>query len=155
MFPWVCLATMPLFYPFDWPRSVIGYLNGVCLKFRKRTCYFLHMLKKWKSDNNINDDQKSLNVSDGDEIKSIGNEEESHRNTNDFYKNLPTCGGANSNNKSDVNEKINNEIEKNNDQNCNWTKEIDRKKIMNCLLIGLFVFIQAFLPFSHFITKVS
>ncbi|CAG9560729.1 unnamed protein product [Danaus chrysippus] len=42
MFPWVCLATMPLFYPFDWPRTIIGYLDIIKSKLLKLSCMALY-----------------------------------------------------------------------------------------------------------------
>ncbi|CAH2075573.1 unnamed protein product, partial [Iphiclides podalirius] len=119
MFPWVCLATMPLFYPFDWPKRVSMHLNGIYLKCKKGTCKFFHKFKK--SETNVKTTKESLSLPEDDEIKAIEKEDEQ---TNETYlpKKVDTCTNSN--------EKIEGKV---ND--------------------GLYVFTQAFLPFSHFITK--
>ncbi|XP_050676122.1 vitamin K-dependent gamma-carboxylase [Leptidea sinapis] len=44
MFPWVCLATMPLFYPFDWPRRIqLGFSNALSYLSFVKWCFISNM----------------------------------------------------------------------------------------------------------------
>ncbi|XP_023940205.2 vitamin K-dependent gamma-carboxylase [Bicyclus anynana] len=45
MFPWVCLAAMPLFYPFHWPKVIMNYAEKTILqasKVKGGICGHLH-----------------------------------------------------------------------------------------------------------------
>lgn len=127
MFPYVCLATMPLFCKPNWPRR-LGF-------FLKRKSYFSFSAKI--------QDIKICNKATIDLPK------ESH-------DNLSGNGSSIDNGNREGTNSINSTI------TCKNTKRIDRGKsakvtrkqkfVVSLLLFH--VFLQFFLPYSHFITKV-
>ncbi|CAG4966769.1 unnamed protein product [Parnassius apollo] len=147
MFPWVCLATMPLFYPFDWPKVVASYLREVYYITKRKLCECTNLIRsgtiacKNKGKENINKKEK-LENEDVREKWCINNEPDKEDSLEDLGD--PSCALTNDNT----------------DHTDNITKETtskeeidDSKQKFTCILISIYIFTQAFLPFSHFITK--
>ncbi|KPJ14894.1 Vitamin K-dependent gamma-carboxylase [Papilio machaon] len=149
MFPWVCLATMPLFYPFDWPKLVFNYMKDSYTKSKaiicKYKCMFLNgnivqvkhnkeILNEENTEQIENDviDKSDEDLSNEAVDESLKKIKESHTNDEEI-------------NKTDLSE---------NDKSATTDKDANEgKRILTCILIGIYVFLQGFLPFSHFITK--
>lgn len=128
MFPYVCLATMPLFCKPNWPRS-LGF-------FLKRKSYFSFSAKIQEI--------KICNKATIDLPK-------------EWHDNLNGNGSSIDNGNREGTNSINSTI------NCKYTKRINRERksakvtrkqkfVVSLLLFH--VFLQFFLPYSHFITKV-
>ncbi|KAM3961558.1 vitamin K-dependent gamma-carboxylase-like [Aphomia sociella] len=136
MFPWVCLATMPLYYPFDWPKVFMTqckkYLLKIRSKFYKRFSIFkIEKTCQCKTNNkNVekNETKKIVQEIKGDALDSTHDGK---------YSEKPD---------------FNAEKAKIDDNNDDESKVDKRKKITVCLIL-FHVLTQAFLPFSHFITK--
>ncbi|XP_028167858.1 vitamin K-dependent gamma-carboxylase [Ostrinia furnacalis] len=160
MFPWVCLATMPLFYPFDWPKLAVTLASEKYLTYKNKLCDLFRVIM-WHSkgcqcwtnrfDDKDSDEGLTNDVTDEDEV-------------ND------DCKDVNEPNLADNTDESNDEVFTNpkSEDDCNpkknITKSVDQTEVTNdtenyrknCLttyLIIAFVIIQAFLPYSHFITK--
>lgn len=163
MFPWVCLATMPLFYPFHWPHTIIPYLKIQYFNFKK-TIYNILSSYKYiicncqKNDirnkdvtmnedtNNVQEELHTKNTSN--EVKDITNE-----NHSDYY------GTASTGTEAKIDEQVNEEQNKTKHFQEESVIKIkkrkrDHRKKVTTLIIVLYVLTQAFLPCSHFITKV-
>uniref|UniRef100_A0A2A4ISY8 HTTM-like domain-containing protein n=1 Tax=Heliothis virescens TaxID=7102 RepID=A0A2A4ISY8_HELVI len=167
MFPWVCLATMPLFYPFDWPKTLAAYCCDYYNKFQRSFCNKIRQYRQ----NSVceckinNSDSK---VKEEDEIMKV-DEKEDLSEGKEIFKNADI---------NDLDDKTNDCNEKGHidnvfDQNKDKSTKMDEQKLINesektdsnivennnnsrkvtMYLIILYVFIQAFLPYSHFITK--
>ncbi|XP_038210572.1 vitamin K-dependent gamma-carboxylase [Zerene cesonia] len=150
MFPWVCLATMPLYYPFDWPKillrraisSTAVFFNKIIEVLRAK---LVKLHDKFKTDESEIHETKLSKDSDKDKVladkKNKLNEKE--------------CSVSNKKETSDniirkaKIEKI--KDPKENAGECN--ERYEQRKMRTCLLILLHVVMQAFLPYSHFITK--
>lgn len=128
MFPWVCLATMPLFCAPDWPRTVKKSFQSAMDKLKILPCY------------------PKLKV-----IEKIGYEDEKNAKPNKTNENEEVGSG-----KKDIDIKNDpDDIDhKKNDTKSDKERLVNKKeKIVTCALI-IYMGIQAFLPYSHFITKV-
>ncbi|XP_022816293.1 vitamin K-dependent gamma-carboxylase [Spodoptera litura] len=166
MFPWVCLATMPLFYPFDWPKIVASYSKYIYWKAKVTVC---SKIKDFRKESNcecltkdsmdqFNSEDKNMELKEDDEAvinkyNSNGTEETNKNETKpDICKELAKVEDDIDKDKSkvvDKEEKPSNEVaNKDNDLH----KDNKRRKITVYLII-VYVFVQAFLPYSHFITK--
>lgn len=126
MFPYVCLATMPLFCKPNWPRRLGTFL--------KRKSYFSFSAKI--------EDTKTCNKATIDLPK-------------ESQDNLSGNGSSNDNGNREGTNWINSTI------TCEHTKrmngksaEVTRKQKFVVSLLLFHVFLQFFLPYSHFITKV-
>lgn len=130
MFPYVCLATMPLFCSTDWPRRFGTFLKDNCVPI------FVVQSQKTKH-----------------------REEFSSGSTKDLYeKEFGT------NDKSSINDEYREDtikskklemIHKNMKEICmKSTGPTKRQKFVVSLLL-FHIFLQFFLPYSHFITKVT
>lgn len=155
MFPWVCLATMPLFYPFDWPMKISEKL----MKIKSRVSIRNLKLKPQECDCQINENSEESNDDDneyslvngkkndyldndshGNVLKEITDDDKAIEESKDFTK--ESCEIAELNCKENKHADI------------PATQEYRRKKITLYLII-FHVLTQAFLPYSHFITQVS
>ncbi|XP_050342403.1 vitamin K-dependent gamma-carboxylase [Nymphalis io] len=149
MFPWVCLATMPLFYSFDWPKTIMCYAEKPLSKVKGGICKYLHKFKLHTTtgrksnataeitkdyDNkqeHIDDKINELNVDDLEE--KLGNEKIPAKDEKVFKDNEI----------SDVKNDLANTSE----------EDGNRRKYITFVFVVLHVLSQAFLPYSHFITK--
>ncbi|CAH2232616.1 jg14809 [Pararge aegeria aegeria] len=139
MFPWVCLATMPLFYPFDWPKLITSYAETQAAKvkgvFRKYICSSVlnsnyiqcpsyTLQKQFTAEEKTDEGSDKNNVLNG-EAEKINSDNEL----------------------KDLEQKTNNERPQ---HKHDW-KVV--KKYITLAFIGFHILTQAFLPYSHFITK--
>lgn len=174
MFPWVCLATMPLFYPFDWPTTFIKFVREhyifirdvatnlmTCLK-KKIMHFYTHddcdnQGEKDPSDNaivreyRISGDNRIFEIGE-DHILNYSNRELNEENDYDDMTVEPVEEDCVTCNEQLIEESVQ---ENTSDENAgNKTEEPKlREKFTTCVII-LYVLVQAFLPFSHSITKV-
>lgn len=166
MFPWVCLATMPLFYPFDWPKTIASYAFNYYTKLKRSFCYKIQQYRM-KSDCDCKINNSDNDKAEDETMKVVEKEDSSKSKHN--IKTAET--------NTDIDDKVNDSNEKANidnvfDQDKDKITKIDEQKPINepeksnssiennsnknkvtIYLILLYVFIQAFLPYSHFITK--
>ncbi|KAJ8733012.1 hypothetical protein PYW07_015611 [Mythimna separata] len=166
MFPWVCLATMPLFYPFDWPKKFASY-SAEC--FAKLKHHFCKKIKEYIKSPGCgcitNDSLDQVNPNDGN-MKVIEKEEtevtkkpeesckidEKAELCNEIAKTDEEVDGENVKIVKKEELCAMNEMELSKTIEDNLIEDDNRKKV-TMWLIMLYVFIQAFLPYSHFITK--
>ncbi|XP_049866279.1 vitamin K-dependent gamma-carboxylase [Pectinophora gossypiella] len=177
MFPWVCLATMPLYYPFNWPKQVLHFLKKQFVRLRTIICS-LNCINSNKMSCNCNVKDGQFNDKDGSGEKDkdtktiddqhklshefVGNcdelmkdEERSHQ---EDIKNITdtTEQTRDKTNEHDVNTQkadlTRQECEVKCDVIKSQRKDCNRKKLTTSLII-FYVVIQAFLPYSHFVTK--
>ncbi|XP_060801297.1 vitamin K-dependent gamma-carboxylase isoform X1 [Amyelois transitella] len=140
MFPWVCLATMPLFYPFDWPKLSLTF----CKKYLTKTIQEIRKLfglaptehechcQLNNSDNE--DEQQKPIVEMIQDLKGEDSTTELKDNSDEE---------VNTNTKKEI---VDNAVATIIETNC------ERRKLTT-VIIALYVFSQLFLPYSHFITK--
>ncbi|XP_035428723.2 vitamin K-dependent gamma-carboxylase [Spodoptera frugiperda] len=167
MFPWVCLATMPLFYPFDWPKTLASYSNCIYRRAKQNIC---SKIKEFRKESNcecltkdsmdqFNSDNKNMVIKEDDEtvinkINGNGIEETSKVETKpDICKELAKIDDEDDIEKDkrkvvDKEETSSNEATTDNDLH-----KVNKRRKVTLYLIMTYVFIQAFLPYSHFITK--
>ncbi|CAH2107001.1 unnamed protein product [Euphydryas editha] len=157
MFPWVCLATMPLFYPFDWPKKAISFAEKIVSEVKGEIIKYTKKLKM-----NINDHQNATVEVTEKYFDSEPNEEK--------LKSSPDFD--NTNEQTDVNnfsgenfdsEEMSKEDDKSFDSinefdtkkyiTATPKEEIHKQKLITFVLIVFHVLSQVFLPYSHFITK--
>ncbi|XP_063379414.1 vitamin K-dependent gamma-carboxylase [Cydia fagiglandana] len=164
MFPWVCLATMPLFYPFNWPKLMIDFVKLRCMtsvveiskiiyKTIPRRSPGLHENNTENNDDNtiFEKDSASLyenkeqneefcETSESEDLKFPEIDEvecfeiQKHKIT--FDKNVTSLQHI----RKRENDTDNNTV-------------ITRRKKITTILIFIYMTMQGFLPFSHFITK--
>lgn len=161
MFPWVCLATMPLFYPFDWPKRVASYSKIYYTKFKKYICnIFDEFIKKTvcgckTNKPAVNDEyaQENEDTIDNEQEEIKETKESTKDDENNVCSILAKVVDDNmekrTNDKKDEQQSKNNSETIGNDVNGDY-----KKKKLTMLLILFHVLLQAFLPYSHFITKV-
>ncbi|KAJ2946866.1 hypothetical protein O0L34_g16196 [Tuta absoluta] len=171
MFPWVCLATMPLYYPFDWPKVVGRALKGCFLKLIKSFGFTRDCKTKEKNSGDGDDynkesgnfylsDDKVKNASDIDDENEcddyLDNEATGAMEPkfDNLTKSKGTENGNNLNNDttSVTDGKSPSENFSDKDENILKCKHNQREYVTTVLII-IYVFLQAFLPYSHFITK--
>lgn len=134
MFPWVCLATMPLFYPFDWPKIILKYAEEIFLTVKGGICKYIHRLIFSLTNNQ----QNATNTTN----KDSSTEEKIHPdNEIIFTKQMEK-----------IEESGTNKDEKEGDKLKHTTD--GRMNSVTFALIVFYLVSQAFLPYSHFITKV-
>ncbi|XP_046960548.1 vitamin K-dependent gamma-carboxylase [Vanessa cardui] len=152
MFPWVCLATMPLFYSFDWPKTIMRYAEKPVSKVKGGICTYLHKFKLNTTSGRTSNAKVITKVDDNEPKAHFDNDK------------------SNEQNSEDLEEKIDNEEKGTEEENTSETKDDeifddennsaktseddgDRRKYITFIFIVFHVFTQAFLPYSHFITK--
>ncbi|CAH0626825.1 unnamed protein product [Chrysodeixis includens] len=162
MFPWVCLATMPLFYPFDWPNRIISATNNHYTKlkayiFKKITeCKIIPICRTIKPENENNDesaktvDKPSTN---DEETKMIEENMKSSEDTVSDEILNPADEIHQENNQNDLEARKSAENDATDIKNDLKHYDEYKKKRRTMYWIALYVFLQAFLPYSHFITK--
>ncbi|XP_073952042.1 gamma-glutamyl carboxylase isoform X1 [Choristoneura fumiferana] len=165
MFPWVCLATMPLFYPFDWPILLLNFLKSFFVTFyaelRQRINNYSLKLEPKTVENESEDENDDVFVKDHEKGVSTEGLSSSHdqfvqdgaapecvslKNCDNDVKNSKerkTINGANLTLQKD---------ELNSEHQSNHVEVGQREKITTILII-MYMIMQVFLPFSHFITK--
>ncbi|KAJ8731764.1 hypothetical protein PYW08_014494 [Mythimna loreyi] len=166
MFPWVCLATMPLFYPFDWPKRVASYSTESFIKLKRRYCA---KIKEYTKEPNCgcktNYSLDQVRPTD-ENMEVIENEETKDSNQSEEKATIADISEL-SNEIVKTDEIVDQDnckiVEKDEQRVMNGTElpeciednliEDDNRKKVTMWLIMLYVFIQAFLPYSHFITK--
>ncbi|GBP93481.1 hypothetical protein EVAR_69728_1 [Eumeta japonica] len=136
MFPWVCLATMPLFYPSDWPKKAMGYIRNR-LTFLKKYCKTLICTYNEKQDGNSkhedNPSDETLN-------------EDVFMETNEDYRDQG----------HDTTEELeDNRINASEEETEKTMENKENKRKWALWLIITYVIVQAILPYSHFITKIT
>ncbi|KAF9810855.1 hypothetical protein SFRURICE_005281 [Spodoptera frugiperda] len=168
MFPWVCLATMPLFYPFDWPKTLASYSKCIYRKSKQNIC---SKIKEFRKESNcecltkdsmdhFNLENKNMVIKEDDETvinKSNGNgiEETNKVETKpDICKELAKIDDEDDIDRDkkkvvDKEETSSNEVATTD----NDLHKDNKRRKATVYLIMTYVFIQAFLPYSHFITK--
>ncbi|KAI5644011.1 vitamin k-dependent gamma-carboxylase domain-containing protein [Phthorimaea operculella] len=169
MFPWVCLATMPLFYPFDWPKIVGRYLKDCYSKIKSLICSKRKMIDNNTSnyetkqdtdtDEYYNNESKNVNSSD-ERTKKVPNTDKTECD-DDLDNAMGDAKNVESTEKEIVKTKDRKTVtnEKHHLKNSSDTDEksklkyINQRKYLTTILIIIYVFLQAFLPYSHFITK--
>ncbi|CAH3987282.1 unnamed protein product [Pieris brassicae] len=123
MFPWVCLSTMPLFYAFDWPKRVYQILLVWLLNHNKAMSKITRAICI-ETQTNKEKKCKTKEIKDTTEIT-----------------------------KDDLNTNKEESTTRDKGDEEKESKNESKSRGKTILLILLFVFSQAFLPFSHFITK--
>lgn len=163
MFPWVCLATMPLFYPFDWPKrakffaeKAMSKLKGEFFKYTNKfninTIYHKNHSVECveeieKHIDSVHNEEKSESSSDVDRIK-----EQNTNINNPFEKKINGEQICKQEEKS-IDTK-NKELDTKNNVTATPGEHTQRRKLTTFIFIVQHVLSQAFLPYSHFITKV-
>ncbi|XP_032511604.2 vitamin K-dependent gamma-carboxylase [Danaus plexippus] len=137
MFPWVCLATMPLFYPFDWPRTIIGYLDNIKSKLLKLSCMVLYKNVDFKLTLKDNDDSKTKTNQEQPETEDVSVLNDGDSPSKEM---LTTNDGFN----EGTDEKI--------EENKTSVNKHDGR-YLTLIFVMFHVVSQAILPYSHFITK--
>lgn len=167
MFPWVCLATMPLFYPFDWPKTIISFANYCYTQLKQNIdkkvteckiipiCRTIHPVLRnedksteiigKESSNNQETKKSEANTDQGE--KTDDNDEK--LNPKDEIHQEKDQNGL-----EETNSLVNDETDTRTDTGTDFNDVECKKKRRTMYLIALYVFVQAFLPYSHFITKV-
>lgn len=164
MFPWVCLAAMPLFYPFHWPKMIIPFLKIQYANFKKTISNLVSSFKNSIVSNfpNIDVRQEGVTIN---EDKNNFQEELLTKNTFNYIQDTRNVNHADYNDTTGTSteEKVNEQVNKDQKktkliQEEPVTKiemdECDHGKKVTTLIIIIYVLTQAFLPCSHFITKV-
>lgn len=129
MFPWVCLATMPLFYPFDWPKNVLKVIQKRLAEIKKYIARFRNRYETREVCKTVeHEDRQGMN---GKSIEKIQAENEMSKEKEDIQL-------SNNSEMIQTNDKLN----------------VKERRTLTCLLILFHVICQAFLPYSHFITQV-
>ncbi|XP_013177632.1 PREDICTED: vitamin K-dependent gamma-carboxylase [Papilio xuthus] len=148
MFPWVCLATMPLFYPFDWPKLMFIYMKDSYTKSKAIFCKYKFMFLN----------NKTVQVKDNKDILKEGNTKQMENNVEDKFEqdsSKEAVDDTKEMKEGNTNKEKLNKMDSIEPTKVDTTNKdlIERKRIFTCSLIGIYVFLQGFLPFSHFITK--
>ncbi|XP_076754527.1 gamma-glutamyl carboxylase isoform X2 [Xylocopa sonorina] len=121
MFPYVCLATMPLFCSPDWPRKLVSFL--------KRNCAVPFVV----NNQNVKDHDDTSTTLLGDSCEQVDNKV-----NNGIQENVTSTKPAITPRCSEIGKRL--------------TKTTGKQNFVVSLLL-FHVFLQLFLPYSHFITK--
>lgn len=166
MFPWVCLATMPLFYPFDWPKMLASNSKEYIAKLKQsfnvkikeslKECFCkcqrnYHKESIEQADENTQVIEKEKTVNNKETVEELEGNTKLDDKTADCNEIVKTDDAEYQDDKKNV-ECIMNETPESIEDNL--IKDDNGKKVTMYLIL-LYVFIQAFLPYSHFITKVN
>lgn len=162
MFPWVCLAAMPLFYPFDWPKLIVSYAENQVAKVKGRIIglhkYFhMFILLKRYIDRMNSVEQRQDKQDSSDETSELPDYEDDEEKTDDsvLISEDNETEIKSDNPKKDLEQKSELSEQEGKDTSGREQKCKDGKKNITLALIALHVVLQAFLPYSHFITKVK
>nr|XP_012134614.1 PREDICTED: vitamin K-dependent gamma-carboxylase [Megachile rotundata] len=135
MFPYVCLATMPLFCSTDWPRRLVSFFKHNISFLAQNLRIKRNSVKRLSAGTSETLNQKNCEMSSGklrDETNGNSMNDKHRKNTTDSR---------------------NREMIRKNFKDCvKPTKVTKRQKFVVSLLL-FHVFLQFFLPYSHFITK--
>lgn len=162
MFPWVCLATMPLFYPFHWPKTFILFLKVQCHNIKKTISNIVSSCKYSIVQNCQNNDVRNEGATMSKDKNNVQEELHTRDTSNDDITNdnhTDHNGKDSISTEEKVDEQVNKDQKKTKPiQEESVTKiEMDnknhRKKVTTWVIV-IYVLMQAFLPCSHFITKV-
>ncbi|XP_059052353.1 vitamin K-dependent gamma-carboxylase [Achroia grisella] len=160
MFPWVCLATMPLYYSFNWPKILIK----LCKKYIRivdgqlRRWYALVKTEKTceneanaiDTENKCNTENKELEIDQ--EIKDSGMDPtDTTENSDEMISNTVETDIDESGIASKCNEMEEENKLSRTEVNVEG-KDVKRNRITMYFIV-FHILSQAFLPFSHFITK--
>lgn len=132
MFPWVCLATMPLFYPFDWPKISLKFIRK---KFANIQKYIVRDQDRYEK----REVCKAVEQKEKQEINGV----ESDKNTE-----------AEVNNENEDNQFSNTSEMLVTQHSGEKHKGVKERQNLTVLFILFHVISQGFLPYSHFITQV-
>lgn len=150
MFPWACLATMPLFYPFDWPKLLLRKFKPYMLKIED--------IIRWAIDKIVGD-KASQSTSNAEEIdvdvrnnamlldnklNGVYSTEDS-TDINDIYKDTENFDSMNDESYASGRT----------DKENNSTRKQYKGNSLTLVFIIFYMVTQAFLPYSHFVTTVS
>lgn len=171
MFPYVCLATMPLFCNVDWPRKIMAWFTGssiyvtnydtygMCKKIAEGDAISEKPMKNADvaEKQNTSSDCREKAVRDLDEnvIEESSNEpwQKDLSMENDSKDQKPLSDQKEEDDWSDENEQKVSAWRHKIGEKKKFQKTTGRKKFVVSLLL-LHVALQFFLPYSHFITKV-
>lgn len=167
MFPWVCLATMPLFYPFDWPKVLLSKFELYYVRIKNNICTPINgvfadkgcncnLTAEEKDDTDCVNHVKSVDkvIKSSGTKKLVSNEPEGIKKTEQTEDNIEEDDVF----KDDLIFETVRNIDENNAEAENDTHangHHNNRKRLTLYLIIFHVVTQAFLPYSHFITKVS
>lgn len=153
MFPYVCLATMPLFCNPNWPRKIIAWFN-------RSSIY----VPECRSHEVVGNDNPGTEDSDGfvGEIdKHYSDKNDDAKTSSSVEKRLHTVSSNEEQSSSDEDqEKLSNADKKkigarrHKDNGKRKFPRVTRRKKLVVALLLAHVALQFFLPYSHFITKV-
>lgn len=151
MFPWVCLATMPVFYPPDWPKLATKFVNEKMSAISNSVFDYIKKI--------IDNESKCKCMSEKVDGKDFTNEEQNGQEL-DFNEDDEVFLAEEKSNDINDNFLCNNNSADPNPTEHSLDSSIKQENgpTYSCFTINLiiiFVFLQAFLPYSHFITKVG
>lgn len=162
MFPWVCLATMPLFYPFHWPNTNIPCLKDQYLNFKKTIINIVSSFKFNIVCNCHKNDIRNKDVTVNEDTNNVQEQLHTRNTSNNVITNEKHAdyNGTGTSTEEKITEHVNEDQNKtkHNEEKPVTQIKMDKKdhsKKVTTLIIVIYVLTQAFLPCSHFITKVS
>lgn len=149
MFPYVCLATMPLFCNQDWPRRLGSFFKRNCatLLFTRNQDATNNGKFSKSQPNDMYEDHIFNDETSNKKISKNSNDEANNQIDNKLLINARKRKGAIEPMKTPS---LFKDIRVDNIKSSKTTK---RQKFVASLLL-CHVFLQCFLPYSHFITKV-
>lgn len=163
MFPWVCLATMPLFYPFHWPKTIVPFLKIQYLNIKKTISNIVNSYKQSIVCNYQNNDARNEGVMRNEDKNNIQEELHTSDTSNDIQETNDNHTHYNGKNSVSTKEKVDEQMNKDQKKTKHIQEESvtkiekgkrDHRKKVTTLIIVIYVLMQAILPCSHFITKV-
>lgn len=165
MFPWVCLATMPLFYPFHWPKIIIPYLKIQFMNLKSTISNIVSSFKYSIVCNCQNNDVRNEDAMMNEDENIVQEELHTQGTSNDIQDTINKDRTHIYNDAADVSteEKVDEQVNKEQKNTKHAQLELVTKEEMDkrnhgkkitTIIIGIYVLTQAFLPCSHFITKV-
>ncbi|XP_066594912.1 vitamin K-dependent gamma-carboxylase [Prorops nasuta] len=129
MFPFVCLATMPLFCHVDWPRNLLRFLTSKCVRINEKIAEQSCPVKEETLKNH--DDSKKSEKSNDKVTNSVPKE---------------NCGDlVETSRELNKKEKLMKGLKN--------TSSTTKKQKFVVSLLFVHAFLQFFLPYSHFLTK--
>ena len=153
MFPYVCLATMPLFCNVDWPRKIIAWFTGSSIYVSNYETYennTNNLSTSIESSSNIEDTKKEKNKEILDEKETDSVSDRTALNAKIEKKKSHKEGGENWSESEE--QKVSAWRHKIGEKK--KLPRVTKKKKFVVSLLLLHVMLQFFLPYSHFITKV-
>ncbi|XP_052750456.1 vitamin K-dependent gamma-carboxylase [Galleria mellonella] len=149
MFPWVCLATMPLYYSFNWPKELMTRFNKHLMTIRGQCSILLEVEENCKDETNNtkNADERRTMEKIVEELK--GNVLGSTDITEETDSNIMKTEAEN----NECHPIADDNEEQNASSEIPLHCKINTRQRITMYIIIFHVLSQAFLPFSHFITK--